>query len=72
MLFFLPVSYTVDESVGGLRLNKGDRNPNQASVCHLLYGCCELLQRVAACLQPDLQLRPVVRGQLVVTKMVLL
>ena len=62
MLLHLPLSYTVDERVGSLCLNKGDRKPNKGSVCQLLYGCCELLQRLAACLHPGLQLWSVGRA----------
>jgi len=53
-LLHLPVPYTIDERVGGLYLNKGNWKPNKGSVCQLLYSCCELLQRLTACLHPGL------------------
>jgi hypothetical protein len=61
VLFQLSVPYTVDERVGGFCLDKGNRKPDKGLVCQLLYGCGELLQRLAARLHPGLKLRLVSR-----------
>jgi hypothetical protein len=52
ILFHLPVPYSVDKNMGDLFLNKGDRKPTKGSVCQLLQGCGELVQRHVAHLHP--------------------
>jgi hypothetical protein len=44
VLFHFPVSYSIDESVGVLRLNMVDEKPNKGPVRQLFDGRGELLQ----------------------------
>jgi hypothetical protein len=71
VLFHFPIPYSIDESVGGLRLNVVDGKPNKCPVRQLFYSRGELLQRLATCVYPGLMLRPVSRRQLVVSESVL-
>jgi len=56
--------------MGDLCLKKGYRMPDKGSVCQLLHGCCEILQRLAALVYPGLKLRPLGRRYLVFTRTV--
>jgi hypothetical protein len=57
----LPIPYSVQESMGGPCLKKGDRKHDKGSVCQLLHGCSEILQRLADLVYTGLKLRPVGR-----------
>jgi hypothetical protein len=67
LLFHFPVSYSIDESVGGLRLNVVFRKPNKGPVRQLFDGHGELLQCLTTSLHPGLK---VSRRQLVVSESV--
>jgi hypothetical protein len=43
VLFHFPVPYSIDERVGGLRLNEADGKPNKCPVSKLIDGRGELL-----------------------------
>jgi hypothetical protein len=55
LLFHFPVSYSIDESVGGLRLNVAFRKPNKGPVRQLFDGRGELLQCLTTSLHPGLK-----------------
>jgi hypothetical protein len=55
VLFHFPVSYSIDESVGGLRLNVIGGKPNKGPVRQLFDGRGELLQCLTTRLHPGLK-----------------
>jgi hypothetical protein len=61
VFFHFPIPYSIDESVGGLRLNVVYGKPNKSPVRQLFDGRGELLQRLTTCLYPGLKVRPVSR-----------
>jgi hypothetical protein len=70
LLFHFPVSYSIDESVDGLRLNVVGGKPNKGRVGQLFDGRGELLQCLSTRLHPGFKVRPVSRRQLVVSESV--
>jgi hypothetical protein len=56
VLFHFPVPYSIDECVGGLRLNVAFGKPNKGLVRQLFDGCGELLQCLTTRLHPGLKL----------------
>jgi hypothetical protein len=55
VLFHFPVPYSIDESVGGLRLNVVGGKPNKGQERQLFDGRGELLQCLATRLHPGLK-----------------
>jgi hypothetical protein len=66
VLLLFPVSHSVDECVSDLPLHEVCRISDKSRTRQLLDGCRKLLQRLAARLECDLELRPVDRRQLVI------
>jgi hypothetical protein len=65
-----PVPYSIDESVGGLRLNVVDGKPNKGPMRQLFDGRGELMQCLATRLHPGLKVWSVSRRQLMVSESV--
>jgi hypothetical protein len=55
VLFHFPVPYSIDESVGGVRLNVVGGKPNKGPVRQLFDGRDELLQCFTTRLHTDLK-----------------
>jgi hypothetical protein len=56
VLFQLLDPHSIDEGVGGLRLNETDGKLNSCQVRQLFDNRVEVLQCLAACLQNDVEL----------------